>query len=365
MSRIRTKDEFAENVYMLIASDGTVARADDTNQNQEWMADSNNKTARPYSAAKHHRVVGKASGSFLHPSPGSYREVYNGRGSTTDVSYLGDYVINNLSEFLQPPKMEFQKNNRFEVLNFLAEIDDTIAMFSSRFLKSLTRRRIVGNKVKTTGISGGAYGALTWGVVPFISDLVSVRDSLSDIFGGGLQRSLEKSEQSSVVVPVNKEIYEYIAGDPWYIRGSVHGTLRLTGSFYLPDNLSGWDYYNIFLDELGFNPDLKTAWDLIPMSFVADYFLPIGDLLEQIHPRGWFKPVMEYSGRLSAKLNTVSYYSSVYDPTVRVATAKGRYYFRGSMSQSIAPQPGKPLKFNWKAPNMRELFNTAYVALSR
>lgn len=363
MSRFRIRSEHHPLYWSLLADGNQVVNSASGELAREDMQDSNNLNLRPYSGISHAKVRRHATVTYRYPHPDALTERYIMYGATSDVHKFGSYVISNLGEFMQPPKMEFQKNNSFELLSFLGEIDDTLAMFSAKFLKSLTRRRIVGNKVKVSGVSGSAYGAYTWGVVPLLNDLQGLLRSAQDIFGGGLAKSLEDAKDSAVIAPVNKEVDYYDWGGS-RVKGRVFGTLRLTGGFHLPD-LAPLDYLMILLDELGVHPDLKTAWDLTPMSFVADYFLPIGDLLDQLHPRGWFKPVITYDGKISAKLTTVNYVTSTYDSNSVIAEVVGSYYYRGNIAYDFIPQPSKPLKFNWKAPSMRELFNTAYVALSK
>lgn len=48
-------------------------------------------------------------------------------------------------------------------------------------------------------------------------------------------------------------------------------------------------FSNLFInmERYGFEPSLYNAWDLIPFSFVADWFLPIGDTLEELSKETW------------------------------------------------------------------------------
>lgn len=60
------------------------------------------------------------------------------------------------------------------------------------------------------------------------------------------------------------------------------------------------------LHKLGLQVNAYTAWDAIPFSFVADWFLPIGDYLERLDAIQWFSEFpYEYSALLGVK-GTVS-----------------------------------------------------------
>lgn len=52
------------------------------------------------------------------------------------------------------------------------------------------------------------------------------------------------------------------------------------------------------LSELGLAPDLYNAWDMVPFSFVVDWFVPIGDFMEQ---------VTNYGKTLKYDINAVVY----------------------------------------------------------
>jgi hypothetical protein len=52
-------------------------------------------------------------------------------------------------------------------------------------------------------------------------------------------------------------------------------------------------YARLVLDIIGFHPDLATLWELVPMSFLVDWFIPVGDFLDTINSRGWIKPVLK------------------------------------------------------------------------
>jgi hypothetical protein len=63
----------------------------------------------------------------------------------------------------------------------------------------------------------------------------------------------------------------------------VKGGLTVLYSYELPNDFDKfWGAYSAALQTLGGSVSLKTGWDLIPFSFVADWIFPIGDWLETV-----------------------------------------------------------------------------------
>jgi len=61
--------------------------------------------------------------------------------------------------------------------------------------------------------------------------------------------------------------------------GTLHARVRVTAK-------SGSAYYNALLAQtLGLNVPMQIAWDLVPFSFVVDWFLPIGKVISRVEPR--------------------------------------------------------------------------------
>jgi hypothetical protein len=77
------------------------------------------------------------------------------------------------------------------------------------------------------------------------------------------------SQPSEVGVPVPSPFPPIGKGDR-YVRTQVRGALR-----YRPDSR-----HTSFLSQTGFTSPVNLAWELLPWSFVVDWFLPIGPYLE-------------------------------------------------------------------------------------
>lgn len=245
----------------------------------------------------------------------------------------------------QTQSLDWEKlpsSSTFGLLQIIAEIDDTIAMFTSRFWRQLS------------------YGSFTWGVIPFVSDLHAVCDAVSNLAKDIRAFSYEDSYSTEhVSEPYNWGLY----GQQMKTRTVSKLECRLTGdadiSFQNPASRA--------LDWLGFHPDLATAWDLIPFSFVVDYLLPIGDFLESFRQGGWVKVAL-FNGWISRKLIVHCDIESTRPPTVgrRIRFTSKPYveYSRFNGRQVLVVPPASDLP-EFKVPSFTQLFNMLYLTVSR
>ena len=206
------------------------------------------------------------------------------------------------------------------------------------------------------------YGSVNWGFLPFISDLKALLQSLRDLTSAApgascttINRSRPIRYQKSFSDFSNRvQVFPAIT--------SIDGNCRLKGVVYHnPPDLSTPISRGLnLLDELGFHPDLKTAWDIIPLSFVLDYFIPIGDILESLHPRGW-QNNSHFEGSFSLSVNSQYSISYVWngEQAYNFIPAIAKYYKRYSFGEA---SPISNVK--WSSPSMKELFNTAYLTTS-
>jgi hypothetical protein len=235
----------------------------------------------------------------------------------------------------------------FELLPFLADLDGTFAMFSLKFLRELS------------------YGSITWGLLPFISDVRNLCTSLKSLFGQAKRR---------LAVPVNRvALYSYSRDLLSLPNGNlpcevihVHGAARVKGvtSFQMPNYEETLGKVLFLLDTLGVHPDLKTLWDIVPLSFVVDYFLPIGAMLESLHPRGWGTQSVSFEGTVSRK-EYWHFFDSSIDQRIPssgqmstfvngIMSVYSREYYSGVVSS--------PVVIDWESPTLLQIFNTAYLS---
>jgi len=308
----------------------------------ETVIDSTNKKSRKgrwsQSACVHSKCDLPFSGIHRRDQFESY---YRSNWGSADIGFQIKSQLN-LSSYINFSKPDFQQNNSFELLPFLFDLDDTIAMAGKEYWKKLRRK------------PQSAYGAYTWAVAPLASDAKSLYNTATDIFGG-LERSCS-TKPFKRVCPIT---FQQRCVDSAAIYREFVGSLSITGyhSVSPPNNVL--DALGVFADEIGFHPDLKTAWDILPLSFVIDYWLPMGDFLESLHPRSWFKPDQTFTGTGTLKgrwRQRVSEWKRDYD-----VYCSGKFYHRGiPISVTKSAQYAKPLE--WSSPNWRQVFNTAYLA---
>lgn len=239
--------------------------------------------------------------------------------------------------------LDFQENNNFELLPFLFDLDDTLAMFTKKFWAQLS------------------YGSLSWGVLPFISDLKSLIDTCRDI-QSDLAKSYEKYVGKRVTRRFTYKKYFLSTSKSGSWNQLYEGTVVLQGNivdFDMPD--TAFEASLVLLDELGLNLDLKTVWDVIPFSFVLDYFLPIGDALEALHPRGWFSPRFKFNGTVSFDIEITSTWNRGLTSNVAYAPSNARVYWRDIINDNtLSTRP--TVEPEWTCPSWREIFNTYYLS---
>lgn len=253
--------------------------------------------------------------------------------------YIVDQVIAyGLSQAYMP--VDFIEDNSFDLIPFLLEWDETVATFSMKFWKELS------------------YGSITWGLMPLISDLKSLFGTLSAI-NGKILSSYQKIVGKKISRrfswtwnhPTPRYAYTYKARGTTSIQGYI------TGGNYYPDDIAKAGA--VLLDELGANLDLRVVWDVIPFSFVVDYFLPVGDFIESFHPRGWFKPSFVLTGGKSVKAEIECKPYAPYSG----GPANYSLYWRQPGAMTLPARP--PVEPKFSAPTFRQLFNTMYLSQGR
>jgi len=171
------------------------------------------------------------------------------------------------------------QNNLFESL---AESRKTLAMFSGpiRYLFSFFKKN--GKRMKMMG-PAEAWLAYRYGLKPFVSDVTTIIDGLAKPVGVRRETSrdsknIRETEESSftcgdsvATVTVSK-----LTTDTVIVRGMAIDEHVAN----LRDNL-GLSTKNLF----------TVPWELIPFSFVLDWFVSAGDFLKAYAPTPGFKTI--------------------------------------------------------------------------
>ena len=167
-------------------------------------------------------------------------------------------------------------NSSYDPLTDLAELRESLETIHSLLRSALhplqTIRDLFVNKKGRLSLVGGwtqRWMEFRYGIMPIIYSIQDVMKTMRQIklvyHTERAFRPLTKSKDSSVGM-----------GSQFYQKVQFTGIIRATGKSKPPES----EFLRL-LDSLSFNP-LKTAWELIPMSFVVDWFVNVGDYIEAL-----------------------------------------------------------------------------------
>lgn len=232
-------------------------------------------------------------------------------------------------------------SNEAGLIQILAEMDETLLTFTKKFWQSLT------------------YGKMTWGVLPFLSDLQAIAKTIKNL-AVDLSK-FDYEDQVEVQIPPygKQELYDVRFDGRVCLGGKA--VIRKTGI----GDISYYDGLSHLLDRIGLHPDIATVWDLIPLSFVVDYLLPIGDYLESLS--GNWVQTMYFRGWLTAKYEIkCSWWNGgpeygLYGFTPTHIPFDVHCFERWNQSCVLVVPERRPLSF--KQPGPKQLFNMLYLAI--
>jgi len=125
-------------------------------------------------------------------------------------------------------------------------------------------------KLKKLRTTAGNYLSYKYGILPTIDDLKSIVAAVLK-----LKPYLDKNGFKT-----------YGAGfTDSYTSSSITTKLEQHIKIAISDEDSAFDAIASKLDSMGFLPTLENVWDLIPYSFVLDWFVDVGDFLHRVDSR--------------------------------------------------------------------------------
>lgn len=174
----------------------------------------------------------------------------------------------------------------------------------------------------------GEYLNYSFGISPVVSDAKSLYDAsmhkekilaqYERDSGRLIRRSYRPNAERSVHVDRKENVYPAFAGSSLSTYQVKPGTLSTTtttvtrrwfsGAFtyYLPKE--GWRRSIALKDHLyGVRPGIDTAWELIPFSWLVDYFSNIGDVVKNINSLNQDGLVIAYGYAMSETLEEKLY----------------------------------------------------------
>jgi hypothetical protein len=241
-------------------------------------------------------------------------------GAYTIVSELNAFQIAETFQRVILPPMDAYFNDRlsrrirkeyvgledkWSAINFLAELSDIPEVIAKVF--------------KPKSIRPIDY---YFGTAPLIGDVKEIVTRLNN----GIATVQALLDLYAVPTPIRETFRKTVdLADPAYSIAGMHDaigqcdlTFRAKGVMRVSaHDVLGLDRdFLLMLDHIGFHPDVSTLWNAIPFSWLADWFLPIGDALENAIGGTWFRPEIAFSGSKSLRANL----------SFDVKTKQGLYY---------------------------------------
>jgi hypothetical protein len=224
--------------------------------------------------------------------------------------------------------------SEFNLIMLLTELKDTLDLFKIKFWRELS------------------YGRIAWEVLPFVSELKAIARAAANlsVYGFSNPTPYEASQKT------------FIDKQRGYLQDTFVGEVKSTasGSITVPDIL----VFHALLDYIGFHPDLETAWDMFPLSFLMNGFLPLGDMIDNVVSRGWLSHV-SFSGWYSTK----SFYQHghSYDPHSGPVSfylddlPYYRCYERRYLTDTLLVNYESPTLLQAELPSTRTMFEALFI----
>ena len=222
--------------------------------------------ANPWNSSAHtSKLLSKAKGSEW-SAPIFFAEA----GKTADMVYKNAIRLTSMVVALR-------KGNFKQFVN-LWHKSARVRLRSKRSFKRAAKQfgRRFGKNPREAAAS--AWLEYKYGWTPFVLDTYNAFETLSD-----LQDNNPKSKVGSVRSTLKKTVTETITSEDRLT--SVAGT-RVGGIITTTFDLSSRAVWRFTVNEnlntigkIGLTNPLNVGWELVPLSFVADWFLPIGDYL--------------------------------------------------------------------------------------
>lgn len=198
-----------------------------------------------------------------------------------------------MSEWGKQTQLSWRKlptSSEQNLIMLLAEIDESILSLAKLLWGKLT------------------VGDVSYGIIPIVSDVKAILSAIKRVaeFDGYYE------DTQPISLTLRDAWGGALIGEHIF---KATGTYRLNGNIVLPDIP-----VNLVLDWIGFHPDLATAWDLVPLSFLVNYLIPVGSFLESFR-QGWVKAVY-FSGFQSIKLEIAWISRGISNPRGQLLPAK-------------------------------------------
>lgn len=224
----------------------------------------------PFTSWYQFQSQGSATGGYTHRygtangwSEGNwpYSDSWRVPDDSELMSIITDSVDVDFSHLCQAAAGKIYSSGH-DTLTFLAELHQIRTMF-----RGLLQRLI--DALKSIGKLSDLWLEARYGWRTLVLDLISINDAIVE-FDVNRTRYKERTGESHELTRTTQHSWAdgaatYTFEDTWDIKLSVRGTVIM----------------DIKPPRFGFNP-ITTAWELVPYSFVIDWFLSIGSWLNSM-----------------------------------------------------------------------------------
>lgn len=229
------------------------------------------------------------------------------------------------------------------------------------------RRRAVNRFNRHYGRRPSQAAANMWleyayGWTPFMGDVQSATNTLMDM----AERSDLLTGTTRARVRMRSPRTDAYAPDSWH----TYARLSLQGSFLDHSRNGVWRWEPLpgsIPARLGLTNPLVVMWELLPLSFVADWFLPIGDYLSQLDTRMRVRHVGGTYGERRETVNVLTCVPRLPFPSNSVTSAVGQTFNRTiSVSRTVMTTvPSIGITDMWFKPELGARRITSALALLR
>lgn len=187
-------------------------------------------------------------------------------------------------------------------------------------LKNITKSGLdVAQNLKGVFTSKGTIGkvrslaqadlAYRFGIKTLVQDCGAALSGMTAL-NNRLKSLLHRNRQHSF--SISKALNSGLDGDVWDGTCQHRVTATCSSQYRIDDAFAS----KLLADYYGVSKLLSTAWELTPFSFVVDYFVSIGDLIEEIEHRIIYDTRDEYTSLQRACYSKKCYGSAVTDAPV-------------------------------------------------
>lgn len=283
--RTRVKNKFIPSDNDMI---GSYVMGQGFNITHLEVQDVNNRSSRPQSPCDMVKTwTSPQKNLFLDGT--RYYINYNASDISEDVRLLARQKMSDFTSYARSVILEKELglSKRFSSINFFLELGDVSGM-----IKSLDKYRYVDYQ---------------FGISPMIGDIKNIHNALStsiaainsrlDAYAKPVPFRLARTYHTGASKLVSEWSYRNLGRTVNYdgnFKCAFNGTVKVELPLLSRYNRD----YTIWLDQIGFHPDLATVYEAIPFSWMVDWFVPVGDYLESLSS-SWLNPSIYFDGSFS------------------------------------------------------------------